>query len=498
VLRRGALFAGAMVAANGLGAVVTFVYAVTVIPSVPGPGGVGAQTRLNLMVFPLYLVAALLVGVTWSVLRFRSTLSWLLADRYPSEAERRTALAEPGRQLVVHAVLWAAGVGLFVAVNAGYSWTLARDAALATALGGLFTCALGFLLAERLLRPVTTMALAGRGPDRPAGPGVMVRVVGAWAFGTGVPLLGAGLALWIRGRPDRLTDNLPVLFLVGAGLLAGLASMLLLARSVAAPVTSLRQAVRAIEAGDVDVEVPVFDAGEVGQLQYAVNDMVAGLRESQRIRDIFGRQVGPEVAQQVLERGIELGGEVRHVAVLFVDLDGSTRFAASHSPAEVVELLNTFFGVVVDVIVDHDGVVNKFDGDGALCVFGAPVHHPHPETAALAAGRVLRDRITALDHDEISAGIGISAGPVVAGNVGAESRFEYTVIGDPVNEASRLTDLAKTRPERLLAAAALLQDAEATETAYWCTEEAVALAGRPEATRIAVPKAVQSAATADG
>jgi adenylate cyclase len=485
VVRTGLRFTAGMLAANALGALVTFVYAITVIRPPPGMHGVYAQTRLNLIAFACYLMTALLVGAVWSVLRFRPTLAWLLADRRPTVAERHTTLRQPGRQLVVHSVLWSAGVVLFLVLNAGYSWTIARDVALSTTLGGLSTCALGYLLAERLLRPVTARALVSGPPEPPAGPGVLARMVLAWTFGTGVPLLGAGLGLWIRGKPDALTDNLPVLFLVGAGLLAGLASMWLVARSIATPMASVRRAVRAIERGNTAIDVPVFDAGEIGQLQHAVNEMVEGLRESERVQDIFGRQVGAEVAKQVLSQGIELGGEIREVAILFVDLDGSTAFASTHSPQEVVELLNIFFGVVVDVIDHQGGVVNKFEGDGALCVFGAPVEHPRAATAALMAGRILRDRLDDLDHNQISVGIGISAGRVVAGNIGAESRFEYTVIGDPVNEASRLTDLSKERSQRLLAAQTVVDQADPSEAARWRAEESVVLPGRVESTRLA-------------
>ncbi|HSP38769.1 MAG TPA: adenylate/guanylate cyclase domain-containing protein [Frankiaceae bacterium] len=485
VIRHGLVYTAGMLAANALGGVVTFVYAAEVVPRVGLAGDVPAQIRLNLLVFLAYLGTALLTGVAWSIVRFRPTSAWLLADRQPTEAERRTTLRQPGRQVVVHTVLWTTGVLLFFALNVSYSGTVARDAALATALGGLSTCAVGYLLSERLLRPVTALALTCGSPDPATGLGITARIVLAWTLGTGVPLLGAGLAVWIRGDADSLARNGPVLFLVVAGMFAGLASMLLVARSIAAPMTSVRAAVREVEHGDTSIHVPVFDAGEIGQLQHAFNEMVSGLRESERVHDIFGRQVGPEIARQVLSQGIALGGETRQVAVLFVDLVGSTGFASNHTPAEVVDLLNIFFGVVVDVIDSHGGVINKFDGDGALCVFGAPVAHPQAATAALAAGRILRDRVADLDHDQINVGIGISAGAVVAGNVGAESRFEYTVIGDPVNEASRLTDLSKQRPERLLASAAVLDLADRAEVAHWRTEEEVVLTGRTASTRLA-------------
>ena len=148
--------------------------------------------------------------------------------------------------------------------------------------------------------------------------------------------------------------------------------------------------------------------------------------------------------QLALERGVELGGEAREAAVLFVDIEGSTTLAESQDPAEVVTMLNRFFAIVVEVVAAHDGWVNKFEGDAALCVFGAPLPDPEASAQALAAGRELCQRISA-ELPEISAGIGVSAGRVVAGNVGAARRFEYTVIGDPVNQAARLTELAKRR-----------------------------------------------------
>ena len=129
--------------------------------------------------------------------------------------------------------------------------------------------------------------------------------------------------------------------------------------------------------------------------------------------------------------------------------------ALAMPPTEVVRLLNRFFRVVIEVVEDEGGFVNKFEGDAALCVFGAPAATPDPAGQALCAARRLADR---LDREvpEVGFGIGISAGSAVAGNVGSEQRFEYTVIGDPVNEAARLSDLAKERSERVLASDAAL------------------------------------------
>jgi adenylate cyclase len=216
--------------------------------------------------------------------------------------------------------------------------------------------------------------------------------------------------------------------------------------------------------------------------------MVAGLRERERLRDLFGRQVGEDVARRALEQGVTLGGEEREAAALFVDLIGSTAFAAERDPAEVVEALNRFFAIVVEVTGEFGGLVNKFAGDAALCVFGAPLDQDDPAGCALAAARAMGRRL-AEDLDELEAGIGVSAGTVVAGNVGTADRYEYTVIGDAVNEAARLTELAKTRDGRVLASGAALSRARDDERDRWQLVGEETLRGRGEPTPIAAPSA---------
>ena len=161
--------------------------------------------------------------------------------------------------------------------------------------------------------------------------------------------------------------------------------------------------------------------------------------------------MGQEVAEAAAELGeVELGGESRVVSVLFVDLVGSTTYATENPPADVVAMLNRFFGVVVDEVDRRHGLVNKFIGDAVLAIFGAPVALEDHAGAALAAARAMADRL-AVEVPEIGAGIGVATGEVVAGNVGHHSRFEYTVVGDAVNTAARLTELAKDVDGRLLA-----------------------------------------------
>ena len=160
----------------------------------------------------------------------------------------------------------------------------------------------------------------------------------------------------------------------------------------------------------------VDDAGEIGLLQEGVNTMAAGLAERERLRDLFGRHVGTTVAERALATGVSLGGEERTVAALFVDIAGSTSLVRRTGPEEMVGLLNRFFEVVVETIEDEGGLVNKFEGDAALCVFGAPTDHPDPAAAALRAARRISDAVAAAG--EVDVGVGVSCGRCGPGRSG--------------------------------------------------------------------------------
>jgi adenylate cyclase len=279
-------------------------------------------------------------------------------------------------------------------------------------------------------------------------------------------------------RPGAGELALPVGFLAAVGLTAGWFTMFSAADSVAEPLERLRQVVRRVGEGNLEVAVAVDDGGEVGLLQAGVNHMVAGLQEQQRLRDLFGRHVGVQVARQALER-TGLGGEQRAASALFVDLIGSTGLAQERPVDEVVATLNALFGAVVSVVGAEGGWVNKFEGDGALCVFGAPIDQPDHAARALRAARALHLELVRLrpQFSALDAGIGVSCGTVVAGNVGAEARYEYTVIGDPVNEAARLTEHAKARPCRVLASESAVS-AGGDEARRWRKAGAFEVRGR--------------------
>ncbi|QYN35548.1 adenylate/guanylate cyclase domain-containing protein [Pseudonocardia sp. DSM 110487] len=474
--------------ANVVGAVVVFVLAAWVLPE--GPlGDPGLVRTENVVAFGLYLLVSLPMGLWWGGRRFRLRRGEPDAEQ---RRERRMVLYGPLRLVTVQGVLWAAAVPVFVLLNLRYSVRLAVAVGDTILLGGITTCALGYLLSERILRRTAARVLATHPPlPRRGLPGIVVRSLLFWALGTGVPVVGlmiAAIAALVHG--DVPAGRLAVIMLAvgGTALAAGLLVTVGAARAVADPVNAVRRAMRRVERGKLDTSVTVYDGTELGQLQSGFNTMVAGLRERERIHDLFGRHVGRDVARAAAAAGeVRLGGEVRRVGVLFVDLVGSTSLTAEQPPEEVVGLLNRFFAVVVEVVEEHDGWINKFEGDAALAVFGAPVAGIDPAGCALAAGRVLATRLAA-ELPDVTAGIGISAGDAVAGNVGDVRRYEYTVIGDPVNEAARLTDLAKTVAGRVLASADAVAMALEDEAARWELGDATVLRGRTTPTRLATPK----------
>jgi adenylate cyclase len=472
----------ALVVANVGGAIDVFYFLAFLLP-IQGEADPARQRLINGVVLLAFLAVAVVVGERVGTRIGRPVTTWLESEQPPTDAARRAVLRQPLWLMYLNASIWLTGAVIFGVLNLTTSLEVGADIACTIALGGFTTCTISYLLAERILRPVVSRAMDGASEPPPVVLGVKPRLLLAWGVGSGIPLVGIGMSLLDPSDGNALGRG-GILFLVLLGVTVGGFSITAASGAVSDPVRSVAAALRRVGQGDLDVSVPVYDASEVGRLQSGFNAMVEGLRERERIRDLFGRQVGDEVARLALERGAELGGELRDVAVLFVDVVGSTELALTVDPQEVVRRLNAFFAVVIEVVQEHGGWVNKFEGDAALCIFGAPAQLSDPGTCALSAARALACRLEGL---EVDAAIGVCAGPVVAGNVGAESRFEYTVIGDPVNAAARLTELAKASHVRVLADASVITPGT-EEAVHWTVDEPVVLRGRSAPTVLARPR----------
>src|ERR1700712_2721810 len=444
---------------------------------------------ITFAVAPTYIGLAFVVGVIWATNRVINNVRWSLEEREPSRKDVRNTFSAPWRLTRVLLVLWGGGTVVLTLLFGLHDTDFIPKVLLGVSFPGIVVSASCYLFTEFALRPVAAQALEFAPPPRRFAPGIMGRTLTVWALGSGVPVLGILLAAIITlslhiVSPTQFTFAVMILALFA--LVFGFILMWILSWLTATPVRSVRAALNRVEQGDLDTNLVVFDGTELGQLQRGFNSMVAGLRERERVRDLFGRHVGREVAAAAERARPKLGGEERHVAVIFVDIIGSTSLVTARPATDVVALLNRFFAVIVEEVDRFHGLVNKFEGDACLVVFGAPLRLDHPEDEALAAARAISERLVA-EVPECEAGIGVAAGTVVAGNVGAHERFEYTVIGEPVNEAARLCELAKSVPSRLLASSASVHGATETESAHWSLGETVTLRGHDVPTTLATP-----------
>ncbi|MEA2124993.1 MAG: adenylate cyclase [Solirubrobacteraceae bacterium] len=471
------------------GAFDVFVLLFFVLPPPECCSDISEHAPRNLIAGLIYMPLTMVIGTYFGKRLSPTRMAWAREGRDPTPEEQARVLHAPNWCFKLDAALWLGGVIVFAAVNASTSWDLAMHVGWTLFLGGLTTCGIAYLLLERDWRPVTELALAAGQPARPAWPRIEGRLVMAWLLATGAPVLGL-----ITIACDGLIHDVPAADLARGTLVLAVATFAIsfgvtwvTARRISAPLTAVRKALGRVQAGDLATQVRVSDGSEIGFLQSGFNSMVGGLRERERMQDLYARQVGEDVARAALADEPRLGGSAREVAVMFVDIVGSTAMALEAPPERVVARLNRFFAVVVEVTAEHGGWVNKFEGDAALCVFGAPVESEDAAGCALAAGRALQARLRR-DVPEVTAAIGLSAGKAVAGWVGAAQRYEYPVIGDPANGASPRSELAKRADGRLLASEAIVKRALSDdERERWRIGEEATLRGRSTPTRVARP-----------
>ncbi|MCP4806891.1 MAG: adenylate/guanylate cyclase domain-containing protein [Proteobacteria bacterium] len=239
------------------------------------------------------------------------------------------------------------------------------------------------------------------------------------------------------------------------GLFVGLEVM----AAVSGPIGVLQRHMEAVRTGELGGVAEITQLDTLGVLTSRYNSMVEGLRQREIIRETFGRYVTHQVAEEILSGRIELGGERRQATVLFADIRGFTELSEQLSPEEVVAFLNEYLGHMVECVLDNGGVLDKFIGDAIMALFGVPVTMGIQEDAraALRCANEMSDRLATMNADRearglppIQIGIGIHSGEVIAGNIGAPKRMEYTVVGDTVNVCSRIEGLTKRLGHQIL------------------------------------------------
>ena len=272
-----------------------------------------------------------------------------------------------------------------------------------------------------------------RGRDGKVVGAVIVQASVEWVEGKLRPMKQAGLgALGLT-----LILSIPVAFW-----LSGRASR---------PLAELKRVLNAIAKGDLNARANLASKDEFGLVAQSVNAMADGLVERDRVKSAFARYVSQQVMDSVLtsDAGSVLRGDRRRISVLFSDIRGFSKISEHLAPEKVVQLLNEYFELMVEVVFRNQGTLDKFMGDGLMAIFGAPENDPYQEEHALKAAIEMQQELTKLqarwdaEGIQIRIGVGIHSGPAIVGTIGSSRRMEYTAIGDTVNVASRLQTATK-------------------------------------------------------
>ncbi|HYC56815.1 MAG TPA: adenylate/guanylate cyclase domain-containing protein [Candidatus Binatia bacterium] len=309
-------------------------------------------------------------------------------------------------------------------------------------------------------------------------------------------LTRAAAVRWERGLDPRellseLTRASEATFAVYV--LAGTGLAMILTRSLTRPLESMATALHRVQRGDLGVQIPVDSADEVGTLEDGVNDLVAALRDRERILQTFGRVVEPSVRDRLLSGRVERGGERRRASVLFCDLRGFTALSEQQGAEEAVETLNEFFAVITSWVRECGGFVDKFIGDAALVVFGLFEDEQEAARSGYGAAAAVRcasgivERLRPLNERRIARGKAplavtnaVHTGEVVAGVIGSKDRHEYTVVGDTVNVAARLQMAAKEQGGTVISEATCKLVREGGTEVPVKSSESIVLRGRSE------------------
>jgi len=358
------------------------------------------------------------------------------------------------RWVTVGAV-WAAVLFVVVGEIAGASgWRLVQYGVLGAVSGAVLWLISVHSLVEAMMRPVRVALVGdtGIGDSQP-------RSNPTFAAWTSLSVLAVAFGFAVEGAMlaavfERISGG-PVLWVViGCGMtlvFAVPATVGLNFSPSLRPIRDLAEGTERVAAGDYSQRLPVVQDDDLGALAASFNRMQAGLAERQRLQAAFGTYVDPILASRLLEQGDDVfTGERREVTVMFVDVRDFTPFAESNTAEDTVSRLNALFEIVVPAVVDAGGHVNKFLGDGALAVFGAPNDLSDHADAAVAAAVLIHRLVSERFGGELRIGIGINTGFVIAGTIGGGSKLEFTLIGDTVNVAARVEQLTKTTGDAVL------------------------------------------------
>ncbi len=268
--------------------------------------------------------------------------------------------------------------------------------------------------------------------------------------GRGKPLAFIQLKL----SPDAMNVIGPlqrkIVFLSFLGFLFGVFVPIFFTKKPSSMAPEIIEAVKQVGAGNLEVSLPPSVSNQHTDFVDAFNIMVDALHERDRMKHSLGRIMDPKIAEALIKEDPKLGGLKRQATILFCDIRNYTSICEELTGDELQEFLNEYWKGTVEIIMEQEGTIDKFHGDGVCVVFGAPqLHEDDPLRAVRTAWRLvgnvaaINERRQAQRKMPIQIGIGIHLGEVMAGHIGSERRMDYTVVGDVVNVAARIEELNK-------------------------------------------------------
>lgn len=234
--------------------------------------------------------------------------------------------------------------------------------------------------------------------------------------------------------------------------LLGAVAAILLGQRLSRPINDLMDASLQISRGDYSFRFAERRNDELGTLMQAFNTMSDGLLRKEQVEQVFSRYVSPKVAREVLSdlAQVQLGGQHVEASVLFADIAGFTALSERLTPQEISTLLNDYFGVIAEAAQAYQGHVDKYMGDCAMLVFGVPEPDAEHTLNAVCCAVLIQRLIGELNRQREASGqiplhfhVSCNSGTMLAGNMGSHDRMDYTVVGDAVNLASRLSTVAE-------------------------------------------------------
>ncbi len=308
---------------------------IAIVVSVSGEAVIGAQAVLstkNLIAAVAIVVVGTVSVTVGGVALVALALHRPDPDREPSAAQQRKPLNVTRRQSVILLTPWAVAAVVMIPLNIDGGLRVMTLITSSILFGATATVCTGFLFTQRALRSLMVAATVDFEHAERA-PGVRARLILMWAMCSALPGAGIVVLVLLRAKGWIVSDNapieVPVMVLALVAVVLGFRAMILVSSSISDPLHEVVDAMAEVERGRIDHTIDVYERSEIGQLQMGFNRMVAGLRERDQLRDLFGRHVGEEVVRRAVEENESVSGDEREAAILFIDLVGSTQLAVN-------------------------------------------------------------------------------------------------------------------------------------------------------------------------